>query len=95
VRLTGIDHFQRDVANLVRIQVIQEGATEVRILVLAGERFGEADAAQLLANAGKKLPASMQVRLERTDALERTSMGKTPFVIHRGAVKALLQAAAA
>jgi phenylacetate-coenzyme A ligase PaaK-like adenylate-forming protein len=95
VRLTGIDHFQRDVANLVRIQVIQESATEVRILVLAGERFGEADAAQLLANAGKKLPASMQVRLERTDALERTSMGKTPFVIHRGAVKALLQAAAA
>jgi phenylacetate-CoA ligase len=95
VRLTGIDHFQRDIAHLMRIQVIQESAAEVRILVLATGAFGEGDAAQLLANARRKLPASMDVRLERVTALERTSLGKIPFVIHRPAVKALLRAGAA
>lgn len=92
VRLTGIDHFQRDIANLVRIQVIQESAEEVRILVLATGAFGEADAAALLANVRRKLPASMRVSLERVSGLERTSLGKIPFVIHRPAVKELLRA---
>jgi phenylacetate-CoA ligase len=93
VRLTGIDHFQRDIANLVRIQVIQESAEEVRILVLATGAFGEADAAALLANVRRKLPASMRVNLERVSGLERTSLGKIPFVIHRPAVKDLLKTA--
>jgi phenylacetate-CoA ligase len=93
VRLTGIDHFQRDIANLVRIQVIQESAAEVRILVLATGAFGEADAAALLANVRRKLPASMRVNLERVSGLERTSLGKIPFVIHRPAVKDLLKTA--
>jgi phenylacetate-CoA ligase len=92
VRLTGIDHFQREVANLVRIQVIQETAAEVRILVLGTPAFSPHDAAALLANARRKLPASMRVALERTDRLERTPLGKAPFVIHRPAVKALLAA---
>jgi len=95
VRLTGIDHFQRDIAHLMRIQVIQESAAEVRILVLATGAFGDTDASALLANARRKLPASMNVRLERVTALERTSLGKIPFVIHRPAVRALLKASAA
>ena len=95
MRLTGIDHFQREVEHLVRIQVIQESATEVRILAHVAEGFGPGDEAQLLANVRRKLPASMQVRLERTEALERTGLGKVPFVIHRAPVRALLQPAAA
>lgn len=95
VRLTGIDHFQREVQNLRRIQVIQEGLDHVRVLVLGTAAFGEADAAQLLANIRRKLPSSMRVALERVETLERTSLGKTPFVIHRRAVRTLLDAAAA
>jgi phenylacetate-CoA ligase len=95
VRLTGIDHFQRDIGNLRRIQVIQESPGEVRVLVLGTAAFSERDAADLLANIRRKLPASMRVDIERTETLERTSLGKTPFVIHRGAVKELLRAAAA
>ncbi len=94
VRLTGIDHFQREIRNLRRIQVIQESVTEVRVLVLAQAAFGEADAQALMANIRRKLPASMRVDLERVEALERTSLGKEPFVIHRPAVKKLLRAAA-
>lgn len=95
VRLTGIDHFQRDVKNLRRIQVIQESLTQVRVLVLAQPAFGEADAAALLSNIRRKLPASMRVDLERVETLERTSLGKEPFVIHRSAVRKLLRSAAA
>lgn len=91
VRLTGIDHFQRDVKHLRRIQVIQESATEVRVLVLGTPQFTEEDAAQLLGNIRKKLPASMLVDVECVEALERTGLGKTPFVIHRPAVKKLLR----
>jgi phenylacetate-CoA ligase len=95
VRLTGIDHFQRDIAHLRRIQVIQESATEVRVLVLGTSSFSDEDAAQLLANIQRKLPASMRVDIEQVEALERTGLGKVPFVIHRTAVKKLLRAAAA
>jgi len=94
VRLTGIDHFQREIRNLRRIQVIQESLTEVRVLVLGQPAFGEADAQALMMNIRRKLPASMRVDLERVEALERTSLGKEPFVIHRPAVKKLLRSAA-
>jgi phenylacetate-CoA ligase len=90
VRLTGIDHFQRDVPHLVRIQVIQETVEHVRVLVLATRDFSDDDGARLLANIRKKLPASMRVEIERTDTLELTAQRKAPFVIHRPAVRELL-----
>ena len=90
VRLTGIDHFQRDVSNIVRIQVIQEAADEVRILVLPDAGYGNDDAARLLDNVRAKLPGSMRVSIESAAALERSTLGKIPFVIHRPAVRELL-----
>jgi phenylacetate-CoA ligase len=95
VRLTGIDHFQRDVAHVVRIQVIQEAADDVRVLVLPDVGYTETDTAQLLHNIRTKLPASMRVDIRSVDALERTALGKTPFVIHRPPVRALLSRARA
>jgi phenylacetate-CoA ligase len=93
VRLTGIDHFQRDVAHVLRIQVIQEAPDDVRVLVLPDAGYTERDAAQLLQNIRTKLPDSMRVEIRRVDALERTALAKTPFVIHRPAVRELLDRA--
>jgi phenylacetate-CoA ligase len=93
VQLTGIDHFQRDVAHLVRIQVIQEAPDDVRVLVLPADGYSERDAAQLLHNVRTKVPSSMRVDIRRVDALERTALGKTPFVIHRPPVRELLRRA--
>lgn len=93
VQLTGIDHFQRDVANVLRIQVIQEAPDEVRVLVLPDDGYSEHDAAQLLHNVRAKLPDSMRVDIRRADTLERTEAGKIPFVIHRPAVRELLRRA--
>jgi phenylacetate-CoA ligase len=93
VQLTGIDHFQRDVAHVVRIQVIQEAPDEVRVLVLPDEGYTERDAAQLLQNVRTKVPSSMRVDIRRVDALERSALGKTPFVIHRPVVREMLRRA--
>jgi phenylacetate-CoA ligase len=89
-KVTGISHFQRDVANIVRIQVIQESATRVLIQVLPEEEYSERDRDRLLRNVREKLPTSMQVEVRAVSALERTARGKTPFVIHRPVVKELL-----
>jgi len=93
VRLTGINHLPRDVAHVVRIQVIQEALDEVRVLVLPDEGYTERDAAQLLHNVRTKVPDSMRVDVRRVDALERTALGKTPFIIHRPAVREMLRRA--
>lgn len=90
VKVTGISHFQRDVANIVRIQVIQESSTRVVILVLATGEYTERDRERLMHNAREKLPRSMHVEIRSVTALERTARGKTPFVIHRPPVKELL-----
>ncbi|HEY0939927.1 MAG TPA: AMP-binding protein [Steroidobacter sp.] len=90
VKVTGISHFQRDVANIERIQVIQESAGKVIIQVLPTEEYSERDRDRLMHNAREKLPVSMQVEIRSVTALERTARGKTPFVIHRPQVKELL-----
>lgn len=90
VKVTGISHFQRDVAHIVRIQVIQESATKVVIQVLPMEEYSERDRDRLMHNAREKLPRSMHVEIRSVTALERTARGKTPFVIHRPSVKELL-----
>jgi phenylacetate-CoA ligase len=92
-RITGINHFPREVANVHRIQVIQERVDEVRLLVLADAGYAPQDAERLLANVRAKLPPSMRVTVERCERLEQTALGKTPFVIHRPEVRRLLEAA--
>jgi phenylacetate-CoA ligase len=84
-RLTGIDHFHRGVERIVRIQVVQERADRVVIRVIPAPGFGDRERTELLANARRKLPGSMRIDLELVDELERTALGKTPFVIRRSA----------
>jgi len=80
-RLMGIDHFPREVDNVLRMQVIQPAPDFVRILVIPAEGFGEANVAQIMQNVQRKLPQSMRVQLEIVDELVRTPTGKTPYVI--------------
>ncbi len=87
----AINQFPRDVLHVRRIQVIQESLQRVRILVLADKDYGARDEEQLLRNVRLKVPRSMDVSIEVADSLEHTASGKTPFVIHRPAVKAMLQ----
>lgn len=81
--LMGIDHIPREVRHVARMQVIQETPSLVRILVLPLPGYSEADEKQILANARLKIPATMQVRVEIVEQLERVAQGKTPFVIRK------------
>lgn len=85
-RLTGIDHLHRGVERILRIQVVHETPREVILRVIPAPGFGEAEREALLANARRKLPPAMTVTVETTDALERTPLGKTPFVLRRAGV---------
>jgi phenylacetate-CoA ligase len=82
-RLTGIDHFHRGVEHIVRIQVVQETPERVEIRVIAAPDFSASDREALVANARRKLPATMSLEVRRVEELERTPLGKTPFVIRR------------
>lgn len=92
-RITGINHFPREVGHVRRIQVIQEQVDQVRLLVLAEAGYAPRDAERLLANVRAKLPASMRVTVEVCEQLEQTALGKTPFVIHRPPVRKLVELA--
>lgn len=85
--LTGIDHIQREVEHIVRIQVVQDALDRVLIRVVPARGFNESDAKRLERNARNKIPRSIDLRIEITETLERTQQGKTPFVIHRPGVR--------
>jgi phenylacetate-CoA ligase len=85
--LTGIDHIQRGVDHVVRIQVVQDALDRVLIRVVPARGFNEADAKRLERNARNKIPRSIDLRIEVTETLERTQQGKTPFIIHRPQVR--------
>jgi phenylacetate-CoA ligase len=83
VRLMGIDHIPRGVSSVIQSQVVQDGHS-VTFRIVPAASFSEVDLETLLQNARKKLPNSMDVRIELVDMLERTTAGKTPYVIRRG-----------
>jgi phenylacetate-CoA ligase len=80
-RLMGIDHFPREVDNVLRMQVIQPAPDFVRVLVIPAQSFGQQNLEQIQRNIRRKLPQSMRVQIEIVDELMRTPTGKTPYVI--------------
>jgi len=91
IRVTGIGSVPRDVANVLRMQVVQEDFDSARIFVLPTEDFTTADAEVLLANARMRIPAEVNITVELATRLERTPRGKTPLVVHRPPVHDVLR----
>jgi phenylacetate-CoA ligase len=84
--LTGMDHLHRGVEHLVRIQIVHETPEQVTILVIPDRGYGETQRGELLAHARAKFPSSMTVTVREVEALEKTSLGKTPFIVRRPGV---------
>jgi len=84
--LTGMDHLHRGVENVVRIQIVHETPEQVTILVIPGRGYGERERAQLVEHARAKMPSTMTVSVREVDALEKTALGKTPFIVRRPGV---------
>jgi phenylacetate-CoA ligase len=92
--IPGLSYIPRGVAHLLRLQIVQERADCIVLRALTTAEFSHADGETLLRNARQKIPVSAEVRLEIAERLQRTSGGKTPFVIHSPAVQSALRAAA-
>lgn len=73
--------FAWDTTRIVRIQVIQDSFTAIRILVIGKPGFGDSDLAVLMANVRNKVPADMHVDVELVSELQRLPNGKVPYVI--------------
>ncbi len=82
-RLCSLNQLPREIQNLVQLQVVQETTALVRLLVVPGPGFSDLDRQQLISAARLKLPDDIEVVVETTERLERTSQGKTPFLIRR------------
>jgi phenylacetate-coenzyme A ligase PaaK-like adenylate-forming protein len=86
--LMGIDHIPRGVDHVLRMQVIQEGPTRVRLLIVPAPGFGDADREAMLRRAAQKLPPPMSAEVELVTELRRNRAGKAPFVIREPAATA-------
>jgi len=89
--LTGIDHIQRDVQNIRRLQVAQEARDRVVISVLPTANYGESDTLRIEMNARLKIPRSVALDIRVVDSLRTTSLGKIPFIIRSPDVDAAIQ----
>ncbi|HEX7012185.1 MAG TPA: hypothetical protein VF161_05540 [Steroidobacteraceae bacterium] len=90
--LTGINQIPRSVEHLLRLQIVQDAPDRVILRALVSADFSAADADHLLRNARQKIPGSVRIDFEIVEKLERTPLGKTPFILHSPEVKELLRA---
>jgi hypothetical protein len=87
----GIDHIQRDVQNIRRLQVVQEARDCVVMSVLPTADYGESDTVRIEMNAQLKIPRSVSLDIRVADSLRRTSLRKIPFIIRSPDVDAAIQ----
>ena len=80
--VAGLNRLHRGVRGVLRMQLRQEAADTVEILVVPrGSRLEPDDRATVEANVAKALPRSMSVTVAPVDELPRTASGKTPYVV--------------
>jgi phenylacetate-CoA ligase len=84
--LTGMDHLHRGVANVVRIQILHLRPDHVEIHVVPAPGYGAREREQILAQTRLKIPSTMTLDVREVEALEQTSLGKTPFIVRRPGV---------
>jgi phenylacetate-CoA ligase len=81
LRIIGLNHIPREVANIYQVQLVQTGWDTVNVDVLVAAGFSAVNERTLHAQACAKLPTSFNVTVRRVDRLRQTSLGKIPFVI--------------
>ncbi|WP_128958546.1 hypothetical protein [Bradyrhizobium guangzhouense] len=81
--LSGIDHIPRGLDNFSRFQFIQHAVDDVEIRAVAAEVPSLADEADIVARARRKIPSTINLRINLSEAPLRSASGKTPFVVQR------------
>jgi phenylacetate-CoA ligase len=81
--IVGLPHVTKGVRGLLRLQVLQESATELQFLVLVDPQAGGLDRAVLAANIEKWVPRDVAWVIREVEELQRSASGKTPFILRR------------
>ena len=78
-----LDHIFKTATNIIFAQIIQESDNELRILVVPGEHYSEADRARLCANARHFVGEMMKIRVDTVSHIAHESSGKFRGVISK------------
>lgn len=82
VRLGRLDHLFKDLPGIAESQIEQSEAGRMKIRIVRGPEFARSDEQRLLDECFLRMGHSMEVELEYTDAIARTSAGKFRSVIN-------------
>lgn len=88
VLLVGIDHIHKGKKFVSQLQVVQRAIDRIELLVIPREEFTEDHAAELMHQARKKIPNTMEITISTSKPIQRTQSGKAPFVIRAFEVEA-------
>jgi phenylacetate-CoA ligase len=82
-RITGMNHIPRELDGVLRIQIVQDSTSRIRILVLPKGELTNSDKRTLEKNARELLPPYMELHIEPSGELLSLPNGKTPFIIRK------------
>ncbi len=75
-KVSLISHIPRGVPHLIEAQFVQESANDLCIRVVCEDKFGDSDAAMLIARAKERISPDMTYRIEKLPMIPRTASGK-------------------
>lgn len=85
--LSRLDFVFKEMANVVEAQIIQEERDLIRLRVVAGKAFGDADKARITANFRERAGSEMRIQFDMVDSIPRLSNGKFRYVISKVPLK--------
>lgn len=80
-RLSAMNQIPRGVPDIAQLQVIQKDLSSIEIHVVPLKGFGQRSIDIILANARKKIPASIDISIKTVESLVRTRSGKVQLVL--------------
>ena len=80
-RIGRLDHIFKDMVHVREAQIIQQKPGKIRLRIVCGSNYGEADEKQLRREFAQRLGTGAEIELEYVEQLQRTRSGKLRFVI--------------
>lgn len=80
-RIGRMDHVFKDMTNVAEAQIRQRAPGEISVRVVRTKSYSPTDEARLMRELVSRLGSDMQIRIEYSDGIERTSRGKLRFVV--------------
>ncbi len=80
-RIGRLDHIFKDMVHVREAQIVQQEPGVIRLRLVRGSRYGDADEKQLRREFAQRLGAGAEIEIDYVEQLPRTRSGKLRFVI--------------